>query len=61
MNADATIDLPWFGKDAVPSSSRPGNGQLGCLTLAPSTSAPPPPKKEITDAFCVYGDASMIG
>ena len=61
VNAAATIDLPWFGKVADPSSSRPGKGQLGCFTLPPSISAPPPPRNEITEAFCVYGDASMIG
>ena len=51
VNAFATIDLPWFGKDAEPSSSNPGNGQLGCLTFAPSTRAPLPPKNEITEEF----------
>ena len=29
--------------------------------MLPSTRAPPPPKNEITEAFCVYGDASIIG
>jgi len=61
VNAEATIDLPWLGKVADWSGCRPGKGQLGCLTLEPSTKAPPPPRKEITEAFWVYGDASIIG
>ena len=61
VNAAATIDLPCWAKVGEPSMFNPGNGQFGWETLLPSIKAPPPPKKEITEAFWVYGDASMKG
>ena len=53
VNAAATIDLPCGGKFGLLT--------FGVAILAPSISAPPPPRNEITDALKMYGDTSIIG
>ena len=63
VKAFDTIDLPCSGAGPTTgfSTSICKFGMFGELTLLPSIFTPLPPKKDINEQFCTYGDVTIVG